>query len=552
MFTSTYVGESPDLPRFADRLRPLIQRVATIRASVHTKLLAGFLTGALLLLAMGGLSVAVLGHMAERVDELNLVQARVDHLRQMQYLTTAQSHYRAMALLTHDPANLASIVTAKAQFQDHLAAVERDAPASERGLLSRVRTANERFNASSDRVLALEKNGDDPAAMQLHLNEEHPITHEVEGSVGALLDAAEQDASTARAVFYSDQQLMLWLVAAFSIVSLATALLLGLVLSWSFLLPLRRIHSGLVRLAAGRFDQQFAVANRDEFGDLGRNLDATRQELAQLYGKLESLNEQLRGTNTELLAKLQVQVVELARSRGLITEAEERLRREISEVLHSRVQNRLLMVWYRLEDCQALIESDPAEAARVLAEVRNQVDEIREHDVRELSHRLHPSIIRAGLLPALETLVDEMPRPPVTLQVAPAVETLDGSVEGGVPDTVRLTAYRAVEEALGNVAKHAAASKAEVDVRIDGDDLVIEVRDDGRGFEPRELHQGLGIGSLAARVERIGGTWGVESAPGRGTCVNVRLPLAVPGSIDEPQNGFDAQIALRQEAGAQT
>src|SRR5207248_447774 len=125
-----------------------------------------------------------------------------------------------------------------------------------------------------------------------------------------------------------------------------------------------------------------------EFGDLGRNLDATRRELAQLYGELETLNAQLRGTNTELLAQLQAQVIELARSRGMITEAEERLRRNIAEVLHSRVQNRLLMVWYRLEDMARLIDDDPAAARAGLDEIRTQVDEIREHDVRELSHRL--------------------------------------------------------------------------------------------------------------------------------------------------------------------
>ena len=209
------------------------------------------------------------------------------------------------------------------------------------------------------------------------------------------------------------------------------------------------------------------------------------------------------------------------------------------------------MVWYRLEEVQGLIESDAPEAARVLAEVRTQVDEIRERDVRELSHRLHPSIIRAGLLPALETLVEEMPRPPITLQASPEVEALDSSssLEGGFPDAVRLTAYRAVEEALGNVAKHAAASQVDVNVRFAGGALAIDVRDDGRGFEPRESHLGLGIGSLAARVERIGGTWSIESAVGRGTCVSVQLPLAV--SVDQAHDGLDAQVPLRQETGAQ-
>ena len=96
-----------------------------------------------------------------------------------------------------------------------------------------------------------------------------------------------------------------------------------------------------------------------------------------MYCQLATLNEQLRGTNTDLLRQLQAQVEELARSRGMITQAEERLRRELAEVLHSRVQNRLLMVWYRLEECQDLLERDPTAAGRLIAEVREQLDEIR-------------------------------------------------------------------------------------------------------------------------------------------------------------------------------
>jgi signal transduction histidine kinase len=250
----------------------------------------------------------------------------------------------------------------------------------------------------------------------------------------------------------------------------------------------------------------------------------------------------------ELLGQLQEQVIELARSRGLITEAEERLRREIAEVLHSRVQNRLLMVWYRLEECQDLLERNPAEAERLIGQIREQVDEIREHDVRELSHRLHPSIIRAGIAAALDTLVEELPHLPVRLSIDPAVEALDQSIDDPLPDAVRLTAYRVVEEALANVARHAGASRVDVTVGLDDGYLVVEVRDDGRGFDTAASRTGLGLGSIAARVDRIGGAWTVTSRVGEGTLLAVRLPR----SVDELQNGFDAEVPLRQERNAET
>ena len=92
---------------------PLANAVARINVGVHTKLLSGFLIGALLLVAMGVLSLVVISRMSGRVDALNRVQEKVDLSRQMEYAVTAQSHFRAMALLTNDDANNAKIAKAK-------------------------------------------------------------------------------------------------------------------------------------------------------------------------------------------------------------------------------------------------------------------------------------------------------------------------------------------------------------------------------------------------------------------------------------------------------
>src|SRR5262249_49128706 len=153
--------------------------------------------------------------------------------------------------------------------------------------------------------------------------------------------------------------------------------------------------------------------------------------------------------------------------------------------------------------------------------------DIREQDVRELSHRLHPSIIRAGLLPALETLAEEAPRLEVTVTADAAVHTLDDAAANGIPEAVRLTAYRVVEEALGNVVKHANAGHVEVHLAMSSRGLELQVRDDGRGFELQSPRPGLGLGSIAARVGRLGGRWSISSVPGHGALVEVVLPLSV-------------------------
>jgi signal transduction histidine kinase len=536
----------PELPVLGAWLRPLIDRVASVRASVHTKLLVGFLVGAGLLLAMAVLSLTVLAHMADRVGELDLAQERLDLLRQTLYLVTSQSHYRTMSLLTHDNSNLDSIAQSKATLLQDLDRLDAITPPSQRALMARVRETNQQFTDSGTQVLALYQAGRYDDALALHLAQEHPLSHQIEEPVGVLLSDAEQQMDASRATFEADQRLLSSLVIGFSAASLVVALLLGFVLSWSFLLPLQTIHRALARIAGGRFDEHVKLPNRDEFGALATNLNTTSDELAAMYGQLADLNAQLRGTNTELLVQLQAQVEELDRSRGLITQAEERLRRELAEVLHSRVQNRLLMVWYRLEETQELLASNPAAAAEKLADTRQLVDDIREQDVRELSHRLHPSIIRAGLLPALESLTEELPRLEIVIHADSEVRALDDAARDGIPEAVRLTAYRVVEESLGNAVKHADASHVDVHLTRVSAGLSIQIRDNGRGFDAHTLRPGLGLGSIAARVGRVGGRWSIDSAPGQGTCVSVLLPL----SVQQVQDGLRTEVPLGQEHGS--
>ena len=121
-------SSEPRLPRFTGWLRPLVDVAARIRASVHVKLLSGFLVGALLLVALAVLSLVVIGRMNERVQDIDRLQVATSRAQQMLYAVTAQSHYRAMALLTQDPKYNASIAEAKSTFAGLLDAMARDDP----------------------------------------------------------------------------------------------------------------------------------------------------------------------------------------------------------------------------------------------------------------------------------------------------------------------------------------------------------------------------------------------------------------------------------------
>jgi signal transduction histidine kinase len=231
--------------------------------------------------------------------------------------------------------------------------------------------------------------------------------------------------------------------------------------------------------------------------------------------------------NARLSVDLGRQIEQLHRSRRLVVAAEERTRREVAELLHGRVQNRLLVAWNRLGLTEELWGSDPDRARELLIEARAEIDEIREQEIRRAGYLLHPSFIREGLGPAVRELAGRLEGAlEVVVEVEPRLEELDTPVRNALPEPVRLGAFRVVEEALLNVLRHAQAHGAIVRLGLAGSgELTIEVRDDGVGFDTATVERGLGTASMASRAAHLGGDCDIQSAVGAGTIVRVRLPL---------------------------
>jgi DNA-binding response OmpR family regulator/two-component sensor histidine kinase len=294
------------------------------------------------------------------------------------------------------------------------------------------------------------------------------------------------------------------------------------------------------RVTSAAADIEATVFDPASLGDLASRADALGQLARVVRGVAAAYDRQaqLAEENARLLGVLREQVDELERSRRLIATGEERLRQEVAELLHSRVQNRLMLAWYRLEDGRELLEAEPARAGALLEEASQQIQHIREHDVREVSHLLHPSIIQVGLVPAVERLTEDfLPQFQVDLAVDEAIAQLDDPEDNRLPEPVRLAAYRVLEEALGNAARHASASLVTVSLQLRDQQLALRVQDDGQGFDVSGVRAGLGLSSIAARVGVVGGTWGISSTPGRGSALDAFLPLA-SSSVD-PVNHWD-------------
>jgi len=136
-------------------------------------------------------------------------------------------------------------------------------------------------------------------------------------------------------------------------------------------------------------------------------------------------------------------------------------------------------------------------------------------ELRDLARGLHPAVLtERGLLPALGMLATRS-----TVPVG-----LESDLEGRLPLAHETALYFVAAEALTNVAKYARASTATVTLRRDGQWAEIAVADDGVGGVDPE--HGSGLRGLADRVEALGGRLTVASAPGKGTTVRARVPIA--------------------------
>lgn len=208
----------------------------------------------------------------------------------------------------------------------------------------------------------------------------------------------------------------------------------------------------------------------------------------------------------------------LARSVWSVQEAE---RRRLARELHDGIGQTLTALKQQIEMVvQAAAADLPAPAAGRLRDAAQLAAQAL-RETRELSHLLRPQILDdLGLGPALQWLSRTFQERTGTV-VALEVHGLDARL----PAEHETLAFRLVQEALNNVAKHAAASSVTVRVALAGGELRVAVADDGGGFEPRAVgHEGSGLRGMRDRVELFGGHIEVDSRPGGGT----RIAAAVP------------------------
>lgn len=201
---------------------------------------------------------------------------------------------------------------------------------------------------------------------------------------------------------------------------------------------------------------------------------------------------------------------ELRESRSRIVAAQDLERRRLERDLHDGAQQRFASALLALGMARES-KNGTTDPASLIEEASVQV-QAGLSELRDLARGLHPPLLtESGLRAAVRALADRSP-------IATSVHATDQRY----PETVEVTAYFVIAEALANAAKHSHASNVDVKIEERAGRLRIEVRDDGVGGV--ELGRGSGLVGLQDRTSAIGGTLAVDSGPGGGTLVRAELP----------------------------
>jgi len=278
---------------------------------------------------------------------------------------------------------------------------------------------------------------------------------------------------------------------------------------------------------------------RDASGRIIRSVgmvhDITERKQAE-----EALRELTRTLETKVAqrtAELEHRARQLQKLALEVSQAEDRERKHLAEILHDDLQQQLAAAKFHLGMLRNRVKYDPAQRS-----IAGQVDHMLADAIersRSLSHELSPAILYHGDLgEALEWLAGQVQAKYGLTVHVDAVGAVDAQ-----SDALKVFLYRAAQELLFNVVKHSRINAARIRVRRMGRCLCLCVSDRGRGFDPQELKAtaGFGLLSIRERVQLLGGRMRIKAAPGKGSTFFIVVPDGELSGADLERQRVDGE-----------
>lgn len=312
-----------------------------------------------------------------------------------------------------------------------------------------------------------------------------------------LLRNAEEDVASAEAERLAAERRAFLGLGSSALISVLFAVGLALFITRSISKPLARLAAAAEGIAGGELSQPISVDGPGEIARLAQVLDEMRLALLRERGQLRLLAvlEERDRIGREMHDGL-AQVLGYVNTKA----------QAVREFLHAE-QPQL---------AERQIEELVGAAREAYTDAREAIDGLRINGVQE-----------RGLSDVLRETTDRFAR---RSQLQTTLSIADGWEDGAISGTGRVQLMRIVQEALTNIRKHAGAEKATVSLEIEGAEAQIRITDDGAGFRLSRLLQPdydrYGLRTMRERTHAIGGTFRIESVPGGGTSIVVRVPLA--------------------------
>jgi signal transduction histidine kinase len=283
---------------------------------------------------------------------------------------------------------------------------------------------------------------------------------------------------------------------------LAISLLAAMLLTWILTRPILGLVDATQAIAKGDFSPRVQRWANDEIGDLAVAFNQMTTEL----GRVEEIRQEQESLRRQLLE-------------GVIT-AQEDERRRISRELHDSTSQSLTSLKVGLRTLEAACACP--ESRDQFKNMRNVVTQTLEN-VHTLAIQLRPAVLDdLGLEAALQRYLEDWQE-----HHRISVDYLVHLGNQRLPEEVETTVYRIVQESFTNISRHAEAQSVSVLVELRNGDVITVVDDDGKGFDRSDSSSGgrLGLLGIKERAELLDGSLKIETAPGRGTSLFIRIPL---------------------------
>lgn len=289
-----------------------------------------------------------------------------------------------------------------------------------------------------------------------------------------------------------------------------------------------------VELAVKREMERFLIKRRNELEIRIKDTLKTVQRADKLITQVGAALGYLTGDLQEI--SLQLEGLQHKQLLGLkIIKAQEEERQRVARDIHDGPAQMLSNVVLKAEICERLIDVDLDQARNELQNLKKIVRDSLQ-DVRKIIYNLRPmSLDDLGLIPTLQRYI-------LTFQEESGI-SVSFITKGSEPElksVISLTVFRIVQEALSNVAKHARANNAVMQLEFLEKNLKLYVYDDGIGFDTAKLNDrneditsGFGLVSMRERVELLGGDMRISSKPGKGTRLNIIIPFTQEEEVND-------------------